>query len=310
MSLDLRSLAWLREHHATISSTVLDDFGVSRDTRRRLVASGVLERVVDGGYRFTGVGEDEMARCAALCTSRPHLVVAGPTAGRLWDLRRSPRDGLVHVIAPPRSNPCRERCVRTFRTSALCADEIVRRPDGIRVTSPPRTVVDMTRYVDDTALASMIEHVLAQRLCTSTTLQSTAERLSTPGRPWVRHFLDLLVARTPGAPAESEWELRVFDALSRRGVVGVVRQHEVRLPRYGTARFDLAIPALRWALEVDVHPEHRTLEGAARDKVRDDAADAVGWVVRRVAEIQLVDHFAATIEAAVASIERRREDLR
>ena len=44
------------------------------------------ERVVDGAYAFGGVDADELARCAALCGSRPHLVVAGPTAGRLWGL--------------------------------------------------------------------------------------------------------------------------------------------------------------------------------------------------------------------------------
>ena len=183
MSLDARSLAWLRDHHATISSAVLGAHGIDPDARRRLVASGMLDRVVDGGYRFTGVDDDEWSRCAALCASRPHLVVGGPTAGRLWDLRRSPRDGLVHVIAPPRSNPCGASWVRVFRTATLPDADVVQRPDGIRVTSPPRTVVDMTRYIDDTALASMIEHALARQLCTTLTLQRVAERLGTRRAP-------------------------------------------------------------------------------------------------------------------------------
>ena len=68
----------------------------------------------------------------------------------------------------------------------------------------------------------------------------------------------------------------------------------------------MAIPELRWALEIDVHPEHRTLEGAARDIERDDAADAIGWFVRRVSEVQLVDRFAPTIDAVIESIARRR----
>ncbi len=306
MSLDARSLAWLRDHHATISTAALQAHGIDRDARRRLVASGILDRVVDGGYRFAGVDDDEWSRCAALCASRPRLVVGGPTAGRLWDLRRSPRDGLVHVIAPPRSNPCCAAWVRVYRTATLPDVDVVDRPDGIRLTSPPRTVVDMTRYIDDTALASMIEHALARRLCTTPTLQRVAERLGTAGRPWVPRFLRVLASRTPGAPAESEWERRVFDALTAREVRGLVRQFEVCLPRYGRARFDMAIPDLRWALEIDVHPEHRTPEGTARDNQRDDAADTIGWFVRRVSEVQLVDHFAETIDAVTASIARRR----
>ena len=58
--------------------------------------------------------------------------------------------------------------------------------------------------------------------------------------------------------------------------------------------------------EIDVHPEHRTPEGTARDNQRDDAADTIGWFVRRVSEVQLVDHFAETIDAVTASIARRR----
>ena len=51
----------------------------------------------------------------------------------------------------------------------------------------------------------------------------------------------------------------------------------ITLPGYGAARFDMAIPPLRWALEVDLHPEHRTPEGRARDSLRDVAAEGLGW---------------------------------
>ena len=135
---------------------------------------------------WAGVEVDEMARCAALCTSRPDLVIAGPTAGRIWGLRRTPRDGLVHVIAAPGSHPCREPWVRPYRTALLADDELVLRPDGIRLTSPPRTVVDLTRYVDVTSLQSIVEHVLDVGYCTESTLSRTAERINTPGRAWVR----------------------------------------------------------------------------------------------------------------------------
>lgn len=168
------SIAWMKTHHATISSAELQKAGVTRDQRRALVELGALQRLVDGAYVFAGTEPDELARCAALCSSRPHLVIAGPTAGRIWDLRRTPRDGLVHVIAPPASNPCREPWVRAYRTPLLFDDEVVSRGDGVRLTSPPRTVVDLSRYVDAPSLASVIEHALSRRLCTAATLLRTA----------------------------------------------------------------------------------------------------------------------------------------
>lgn len=125
------------------------------------------------------------------------------------------------------------------------------------MTSPPRTIVDMTRYVDDLALASMIEAGLHRE----------------------------------------------------RGVPGLARQVEVDLPGYGRARFDLAVPDLRWALEIDLHPTHHTLTGVHRDHLRDDGAEQCGWQVRRVGELELDQHFAATIDRLVASIGRRRHDV-
>jgi very-short-patch-repair endonuclease len=307
-SLDRHALEWLHDHHATISSEALRVSGVTLDQRNNLVHGGLLVRVVDGAYALGAVDVGELERCAALCTSRPELVVAGPTAGRLWGLRRAPQDGLIHVIAPPHSHPCRAPWVRAYRTPLLAEEEIVHRADGIRLTSPPRTVVDLTRYVEPVALESAIEHVLARRMCTPATLARTARQLATPGRPWVRRFLAVLEQRHPGAAAESEWELRVCNALLQRGVPDLERQVWRELPGYGRARFDIAIPDLRWALEIDIHPDHG-LEGGAADKRRDRCARAIGWETERVGEHDLVTSFEPTIGDLVQAIRRRRAQI-
>ena len=198
--------------------------------------------------------------------------------------------------------------MRAYRTPLLAEEEIVRRDDGIRLTSPPRTVVDLTRYVEPFALASAIEHVLARQMCTVATLARTAGQLASPGRPWVRRFLAVLEQRHPGAAAESEWELRVGNALVQRGVSGLERQVWKELPGYGPARFDLAIPELQWVLEIDIHPDHG-LEGGAADKRRDRCARAIGWETERVGEQDLVARFSATIEGLVQAIDRRRTQV-
>jgi hypothetical protein len=307
--LDRRVVAWLKSHHATVASATLVDNDVSLDQRKRLVGAGTLSRVVDGAYVFNGVAIDELGRCAALCTSRLQLIIAGPTAGRLWAIRRSPRDGLIHVLAPPQSHPCREPWVKVYRTALIFDDDVVERSDGIRLTSPSRTCVDLSRYIAAPALASAIEYVLSAELCTLDTLYDTATRLATPGRPWARRFLGVLARRSPGAPAESEPELRVTDALIGQGVADLRRQFRVVVPGYGLARFDGAIPELLWAVEVDVHPEHATGEGTAKDKVRDRKARAIGWEIERVSEMDLTFRFNETINDLVSSIGRRREQV-
>lgn len=221
-------------------------------------------------------------------------------------IRRSPTDGLVHVIAPPSSHPCVAPWVRAYRTSLLCDEEIVDRRDGVRVTSPPRTAVDLTRYVGRDAVSLVIEDVLHRGLCTVSSLHRTAERLATPGRPWARRFLAVLQGRCPGPAAASDGERLVFEALVARGVRDVERQVRVELPGYGPARFDIAVRQIKLAIEIDLHPEHATPAGIANDNLRDHCAAAAGWETRRVGERELTEQFNTTIERLIAAIARRR----
>jgi hypothetical protein len=196
--------------------------------------------------------------------------------------------------------------VRVYRTALIFDDEIVHRPDGIRVTSPPLTVVDLTRHLRNDSLATAIESVLRDQVCTEATLHRTAERRNTPGRPWVRRFLRVLAGRAPGRPRESDWERRVFDALVRRGIEGLESQVRETLAGYGKVRFDIAVPSIMWVLEVDVHPEHRTLEGQFRDHRRARHAREKGWYVEQTGEVELTDDFEGAIDAFAASIGDRR----
>ncbi|MEY2416853.1 MAG: hypothetical protein QOH53_2187, partial [Ilumatobacteraceae bacterium] len=84
-------LDWTADHHTVVSDTDLSRMGVSRSQRRALVEENLLERVLDGAYRFPGSPNDELARCVAACLRPGGLIVEGPTAGRIWRYRRMPR---------------------------------------------------------------------------------------------------------------------------------------------------------------------------------------------------------------------------
>lgn len=100
--------------------------------------------------------------------------------------------------------------------------------------------------------------------------------------------------------------MKVVNALVARGVYDLERQVEALIPGFGRVRFDAAIPALKWALEIDVHPSHLSVEGSSKDKRRDRFADAAGWVTRRAGEDELQTSFEPLIDDLVASIARRR----
>jgi very-short-patch-repair endonuclease len=89
-------------------------------------------------------------------------------------------------------------------------------------------------------------------------------------------------------------------------VKGLVRQHRIDLPGYGAARFDLALPLFRWALEVDVFPTHAETIGRQRDARRDAAALRCGWTVRRIPAEEYRRDFEGAIESAVDDLRERR----
>lgn len=292
--------------HGLASVEQLQAAGLTRRQLKRLEAHGAIVRVHNGAYRSPSVALDELGRCAAVCLARPSTVIAGPTAGRLWALRRLPPDHRVHVLAPPASNPCVAPWVRPYRTEAFHSHDVVRRADGIRVTSRARTALDLARWLGPTDLLSVIEQVMHDGNLVEADLFEVVADWISPQRPWASKFLRQLDRRLPGAAAESHPEVRVTDALVGLGVSGLVRQFRIDLPGYGPARFDLAVPDLRWAIEVDVHPRHEETEGRSSDQRRDVAALALGWDTTRIERDAYEHHFARSMVELHAEFRRRR----
>ena len=304
----MQLLAWTSKHHAVVTDAALRSLGVSVDQRKRLVRDGVLERLLDGSYRFAGLAFDERARCVAASSRPGGLVVAGPTAGRLDGLRRMPQDGRIHVIAPPASNPSVEPWLVPYRTAAIDPDHVIVRPDGIRITAPARTAVDLMRHLPVSDVRSVVDQLVHERRATVEEMRAAAEPLATPGRPWAKRFLDLLGLHGDGAAAESHWESRVAAALRGRGLE-LELQHWLDVPNWGRIRLDAAILPLRWGLEIDGHPEHFTERGSTSDAGRDLACDAIGWAVSRVTSLALRTNFEHQIDMLCRAVGRRRTDL-
>lgn len=296
----------LATQHGVASTRQLTASGLSRDQVKRLEVDGALTLIVNTVYRSPSAPVTELTRCAAVCLAREGVVIAGPTAGRLWGFRRLPRDHRVHVLAPPASHPISAEWLVAYRTPALRDCDIVHRDDGIRVTSRSRTALDLARWLTPSDVLSVIEQAMRDGGLTDADMYEGAVELISPQRRWIDVFLNQLVRRTPGGPAESHPEVRVAAALAVRGVHGLERQHRITLPGYGAARFDLAVPALRWAIEIDLHPVHEETAGIASDQRRDLAARTAGWDVSRIGRRPYHERFDATIDQLVEEYRHRR----
>jgi len=286
--------------HGAASVQQLLDAGMSHRQLRHLQQSGALDLVLRGAYRTPSAPLTELGRCAAVCLARADVAIAGPTAGRLWGFRRLPSDRRIHVLAPRASNPAIAKWVVAYHTDARHEHDVIERDDGIRVTSRARTAFDLARWLTPDDLLSVIEQAAHDGGQSNDDFLEVAAEWLSPQRPWARAFLRALDRRLPGGAAESHPEVRVADALRRAGVRGLVRQHRLHLPGHGQVRFDLAVPELRWAIEIDLHPTHRETAGIASDAARDRAAAATNWITTRITKSHYDDRFNETI-AGIAS---------
>ena len=295
--------------HGIATAATLHEAGISAHGLRTLVSCGTLRPILRGAYRLPAVPFTAEARCAAVCAAHPEVAVAGPTAGRLWGLRRLPRDHRIHVLAPPASHPSIARWVVPYRTQAFRPVDVERRPDGIAITSRARTALDLARHLPPSDLLSVIEQVMHDGRLSDADMREVALEWLSPQRPWLRRYLRTLDRRLGGGAAESHHETALGDALAAAGIRGLVRQHWIDLPGYGPARFDLAIPRLRWAIEIDVFPTHQETAGRLRDAERDRAALAIDWRVDRVGEDDLGPRQADTVVRLQDIARRRRTEV-
>jgi len=188
-------------------------------------------------------------------------------------------------------------------------EDCVVRVYGIRVASPPRAWFDCARDMDDDRFEALTEWVLDKHAGVPS-LWRVRRRLSGRGRPGLARVNRVLSRRAAWQrPAGSGLELRVLRALETRGVTGIVRQHTLRLPDGVVIHPDGAIPALRWAVEVDHVTWHGGRLDAQRDKGRDRKARRIGWQVDRVTDVELAERFDDTIGDLIDLITLRRREL-
>jgi hypothetical protein len=167
-------------------------------------------------------------------------------------------------------------------------DLALRRRDGIRLTSPPRTLFDSAALLDMDASASSVEQAIAERRCTMETLMSTLTRLHHPSRPGSRSFEAVLMSRPVlrGA-ARSELERSVRAAVERAGLPAPIINMRLQLPDRTWIEIDLAWPDFTLAVEVD-HPFWHDREAeAAGDKRRDRKLATMGWLPQRISKIDV-----------------------
>jgi hypothetical protein len=234
------------------------------------------------------------AVAAAVLSSGPQTWVSHETAGALWSLP-GVTDDAIHVVTGL-ARQVRMAGVRGHRSGAVFSADVTTR-NRIPVTTPSRTLVDLSARLSSRALAAAIDDALRRRVMTLGALRRCVARLAgAPGRrPTVLH--ELLADRVPGYdPGDSDLETRVLRAVVAHGFPPPVQQHRVRLGGR-SLRVDLAYPALRLAIELDGWEFHRTRTAFDDDRSRANLLVAHGWAVVRFTSRSTDDEIVGCLRA-------------
>jgi hypothetical protein len=293
-----QAFAILRRQHGHATVRQLADAGVSRNARRRLVEGGEMVAVHRSVLRISSAPLTFESRCVAISLAHSMAFITGPSGGRLVSLRRMPGSDPIHVCVPHGVHLLDDQVVLRQSRKVTPLD-VVRLSSGILVASPPRLAFDLARDLSPLDHASVVEQMLQRKMCSMGTLGATARRLCHPGRPGSKRFAMTLISRSDRSPAESHPELLLATALRAKGVPVEPQFRGLQLPDGSSVRLDLAVPSVRWGIEIDVHPDHLLLDGTTKDKRRDRQCHRIGWQIERVTEIDLLD-LAGIVDELVA----------
>ncbi|MDQ2826376.1 MAG: type IV toxin-antitoxin system AbiEi family antitoxin domain-containing protein [Actinomycetota bacterium] len=268
-----------RRQHALVTFDQALAAGLSPCQVRHRVRSGEWSPIRPGVYAIGGAPPTWLQAVAAVAlSSGPNAWISHQTAGALWSLP-GVTDDAIHVVTSL------DRRIRLagavgHRSGALFSADLTTRA-GIPVTTPARTLVDVSACLTSRQLGMAVDDALRRRVMTLVSLQRCVARLAgAPGRRPAA-VEELLLQRLPGCgPGDSDLETRVLRLLVAAGFPPPVQQHRVRLGGR-TFRIDLAYPELCLAIELDGWEFHRARTAFDDDRSRANLLVVQGWAVVR-----------------------------
>jgi very-short-patch-repair endonuclease len=242
------------------------------------VRVGYLETVRSGVYRVGGAPDTwEQALLAACLGAGARSVASFRAAARLWALERFTDDDVLEITTPSRQRARMQGVV--VHDSTRMKEHHVTRRTGIPVTTPARTLCDLTACCNIWQVERAVDESLRRRITTLEKLTTVFLDLAHKGRRRSTIMRSILEDRVPGFdPGESPQEAKLVRWLQSGDVPTPVQQHGVRVGNRNY-RLDLAYPLQKIGIEYDGWDAHRSRGSFDRDRARDNDLQAAGWLM-------------------------------
>lgn len=291
---DLRVARLAAKHHRVVTWRQLRALGLNDRAVRHRVNKGRLYRVHRGVYLLEPpeIASRITLLAAAVAACEPDDVLSHHACAELWELRPSMPGG-IDVTVVGRNPGSRRAGIRVHRAHTLDPRDI-RICRGLRVTAPPRVVLELSALLERDQLENLIAHARAELSVTEQQLLDVLERY--PGYLGARSLRRALTRHGGPSLTRSQAERRLLD---------LIRQADLPAPatnfRVGRYEVDFVWPQQRLAVETDGYAFHHDRASFERDRRRDAALLAGGFRVMRFTWRQLVDE-PFTVVARIAQV--------
>lgn len=239
-------------------------------------ARGRWSSLLPGVYRIEGSppGWWQQVTATALWAGE-RGVLSHRTAAAVWGLSRYREVGRIHVTVgvflPAPS------WVATHQSTLRPKDLVVHR--GLRITSIPRTLLDLAKKDDPADVEAAADSALAKKLTTVPELRRFVNRHR--GHRGIRLLRRLVEGYEGGnGPVESELESRVLELIDRAGLPRPRRQQRLSLGGQ-RRRLDFCFPGTNVVIEADGYASHASPTAFETDRARANALAVRGYVVLR-----------------------------
>ena len=306
--LDPTVLGLLRRQHGLITRDQALATGLTDHEVRYLVRSGRLERLGRCLYGVPGHrGSWTRDLWAAWLHAGPDAVISHHSAGRIHGFPECEAGRRQLILPGRRRHP--PSAVQWFRIVDLRPDD-VSSVDGLPVTTPTRTVVDLAGIMHLARLRLLVERGVVERQFTVEGVGATLGRVRRKGKLGVRALSLVLDELGPGELVPRSELERLLDAVVELSGLPTP-EHEHPLPGSGPLDgfVDRCWPEARLVVEADGRRWHERRQQMVRDRDRDLQAQVAGFDTTRLMWEQLRHDPHGTAVQLRAVYEQRRQLL-
>lgn len=275
--------------------------GISKGAIGRMISRGLLDPEHAGVYAVAYRASVPLGReTAALLACGDRACLSHTSAAAVWEIFE-PNHGAVEITIVASKSRRRRPEVEVHHSRDLVARDLCIH-NGLPLTSPARTLLDLAGRLDRRSLERVLDEALVVRkIVSAPQVLDILERAN--GHAGASALRALMARRCDSSITHSEAERRCLELIREAGLPEPKTQ--VRIAGYVV---DLVWPDHRVVFEIDGYNFHTSRYAFDRDRRKDAALKAMGYDPNRLSRDQVMFESyvaVAAISAALARAVRR-----